>query len=224
MRILKNGYWWLLGAIVVLLAIKGCHWASGKHERDAPAEIAISLGMPVNVIERNAQTFVRFTWSSNLDGYAEYHNDVQHDLKVESGKLKFVLQGMKSIAMQAVDGKLQHMDDRPTTSLIFLDDAIFWSESVTKVLDQSGWHRDTDPRLNFYSGELGQSFSSIGELRKAFLENNFASNLNRMRIATWRNGREYVHLEIARVPYLSSPKRPLIEDQVYFPTITVALD
>lgn len=223
MKKLMVQYWLFLGVVSVLLASQGCHWTRSNLERDASAEIDISLGMPVNVIEQNPQIPVRFTLSSDQDGYAEYHEDISHDLIVKSGKLKFVLPSMKSVAMQAVDGKLHYLDDRPSTSLMVLDDAILWTESVIKVLDQSGWKRDADPRMNFYSGELGISFSSIDGLRKAFRENE-STRLKRIRVATWRNGKEHVNLEVARIPIFSFSKQIPVENKVYFATIAVALD
>jgi hypothetical protein len=69
--------------------------------------------------------------------------------------------------MQAIAGNLHHVDDRPSASLMFLDDALHWSDNVIPVLDQSGWKRDADPCMALYSGELGVSFSSMPELRKA---------------------------------------------------------
>ncbi|MBC7814163.1 MAG: hypothetical protein H7175_23615 [Burkholderiales bacterium] len=186
--------------------------------------IITSIGMPIGDLEESSQIFLKFAPSSNGDGYAEYHDDISHDLKVVSGKLDFVLPDLHSISMQAINGKLHHVDDRPSASLMYLDDALRWSNSVIAVLDKSGWRRDTDPRMHLYSGELSVSFSSMDELRKAFLDPKLATGLKRVRVATWRNGRERVNLEIARNPYFNLPKRKLIGDRVYFATIYIGLD
>jgi hypothetical protein len=195
-----------------------------KHEKSVSGAIHASLGMSIGDVERSSQVPVKFMLSASGDGYAEYHGNIPHDLKVVSGKFSFVLPGMQSLAMQGIDGKLQYVDDRPSASLMFLDNALRWSDSVIQVLDQSGWRRDTDSRMTLYAGELGVSFPSAAALRNTLLDKELAIRLKRVRIATWRNGREFVKLEIARNPYFSTPKGDLIEDQVYFTTIQIGLD
>ena len=213
----------LLTATALSLVIAS-YWFMEKHEKGPSAMIATSIGMSIGDVEKSSQIPVQFVPASNGDGYAEYHNNIPHDLKVVSGKLNFVLLDMRSIGMQAIDGKIRHIDDRPSATLMFLDDALHWSESVIPVLDQSGWKRDTNPRLALYSGELGVNFSSMAEVREAFLDQKLAIGLKRVRIATWRNGRELVNLEIARNPYFNLPKRELIGDQIYFATIYIGED
>lgn len=213
-----------MAATTLSLLILGYYLYLENDMKDVSDTITTAIGMSINDVEKYSQVPVKFIHSTNGDGYAEYHDNVPHDLKVVSGKLDFVLTNMKSIGMYSVDGKLQHIDDRPSARLMLLDDALRWSDHVIQLLDESGWKRDTDPRMTLYAGELGVSFSSTDELRKAFLTKDQAIKLKRIRIATWRNGQEVVNLEIARNPYFNMPKGELAEDQVYFATIYIGVD
>lgn len=195
-----------------------------EYDNRSRGVISVSIGMPIADVENRLTVPVTFTNSSNAGGYAEYHDDIRHDLKVVSGKVVFVLPNMNSVAMQAIDGRLRHVDDRPSASLMSLDDVLRWTENTSSLVDKSGWKRDPDSRMRLYSGELGVSFSSTSELRKAFFDQDLAIRLKRVRVATWRRGNELVNLEIARIPYFDPPKRHLTEDQVYFATIYIGLD
>ena len=214
----------LLIAAALSLVVASLYWPMKNHEKGLPGMITASIGTSIEDVEKTSQIPVKFIPVSNGGGYAEYHSNIRHDLKVLSGKLHFILPDMRSIAMQAIDEKVSHIDDRPSATLMFLDDALRWTESVIPIVDQSGWKRGADPRLALYSGELGVTFSSVAELREAFLEQKLAIGLKRVRIAAWTNGKEFIRLEIARVPYFNLPKRELIGDQIYFATIYIGLD
>ena len=192
------------------------------YSKSASNTIFTSIGMSIEDIEMRSTSSLKFVKDSN--GYSEYQENISHDLKVVSGKLVFVLPKMQSIAMQAIDGKLVHVDDRPSVGLLSLDEALRWSESVISLMKKTGWREDTSLQMTLYSGELGLSFPSTAALRKAFLNPKMASGLTRIRVATWRNGADIVRLEIVRKGPVNLAIRNLAEDKVYFATVYIGAD
>jgi hypothetical protein len=214
----------LIASLILALGFTGFNWQLDRHEKCVVGMISTSIGMSITHIERASGVPIKFVPSSDIAGYAEYHENIPHDLEVISGELRFVLPNMYSVAMQVVDGKLQHIDDRPSAGLMVLEDALRSSNSITQVMDQSGWKRDKGPTMELYSGDLLTSYQSISQMRDAFLNLSLTDKLRGVRIGTWRHGKEKVNLELDRIPYFREPKHEIVNDQVYFVTVVISRD
>lgn len=190
------------------------------HKANSSETLAVGVGLSIEEVVERSSLPVRFEKSSEIS-YAEYHDEVLHNLRIIDGDLALVFPSMQSVAIQAIDGKISLFDDRPAKAGIALDEALDWVRKTTALIDKSGWVRNHDEYMTLYAGDLQKSYSAMSQLRRDFVDPASARKLKRARIATWHHDGSQMYLEILRRPYLTSPNVKMETDEVYYPTIGV---
>ena len=199
-------------ALIVILT-----WAKGHAH--SHSMLIVGVGFPMEEVAKQSSLPVQFVRSSASSTYAEFHQNTPHVLSIVAGSTRLVVPDMQSVAMQAVDGKVSLIDDRPAIGSMTVDQALDWANKAIALVDASGWTRANDDFLWLYAGDVQTAYASLAQLREAFLDRRVAARLRRVRVATWCHGTDQLYLDIARTPYFNVPGLHMENDEVYHVTI-----
>lgn len=218
-------HWKKLKCIFCVFLLSGCGESksmNGASSTNALPVISVSLGMAIEQVQAESTLPVRFYNSVSQSPSDDFHQTVAHQLSYVSPTLKFILPNMEQVAINSFRGYVTSISDRPAGRILTIDEAITLCKLYTEIIDKAGWQRETSHTDNLYSFAPTRNYTSLDEVRNVFLDKNLSEPLEKVTIASWKNGKDSAGISLKRIRDGSSNPSNWIAEREYSLTVELS--